>query len=305
MAGPPSHADHDAWVAGVQADALRQRAEVYGAPPFVVAGLSSPALTPFQVGAVDHVDDEWRSITLFYGDPAGSPFISVRTTTDASDAGSALAGATGDGVEAAGTAALLPFGPVTLTSTVRAWADREWAAHTDVVPGVDVVVAARGVAIGAVHLARVDDLSPYWPRYWHTHRPPVPLAAGLRRQRCAVDAALRSERPDRPRLGRRGWLSWRRGIAAHRALRGGDRAAAQRCLTEVYGHCAQLRAVATWFADAALRARAIDETLRFATYDAEVASGAAQRAWPRAGSGPAARAVWEREWQRWADSQAG
>ncbi len=248
----------------------------------------------------------------------------------------------------------LPINDRQVSVTVRR-EDGLWAARAviDVESGaraeaVMVTVVARGVAFDTVRLGRVADLAAYtaarrrFLRRVLGHRPvltppeqlDLPPTQGLQAHLAVVELAL-SDADDLRRAVREGrrWRpprDWgeRYGMLREAAVRaqmtlGADtRSQAEDAVSSLVNHLAQLAEEADWFAYPALRQTAIDETIHYIVFDADVASRPAQQAWQRTWAarrrlpprGGAAmrdlftsmehdRFEWLDAWRRWAGAQ--
>jgi hypothetical protein len=203
----------------------------------------------------------------------------------------------------------LPIDDRRVSVTVRR-EDGLWGARAvvDVEPdAVMVTVVARGAAFDTVRLGRVADLAPYlaarrrFMRQVDKHGPvltppeqlDLPPARGLQAHLAFVESALsdaeqlrsairegRRYRPPR-NWGERYGLLREAAVRAQLTLAGDTRAQAEDAVSSLVNHLVQLAEEADWFADPALRHAAIDETIRYVVFDADVASRLAQQAWQR------------------------
>jgi len=292
-----SSADRDSgWVESVREQAARQQAALVH-PPFVVWGLAAPPLSPHRVVDIDRGPSYCTSITLGYGDGAAS----VQVTTfgwfarrDRPDIESALREI---GTGSHDTDTTIRVGAARAPARLRT--DRTaWVATLTTPTAADVVVTGRGVPFDAVGLARVDELASYWTEYRRRGgEQPRPWPVGLDPHRRLVDAELATRTN---RASRR--LRFERAVRAQRVIARCDRARAMAVVRGMTEQVCALRADAAWFADPALRARAIAETVRSAALSEDVPSGPAQRAWLvwATTREQGDREAWARAWQRWA-----
>jgi hypothetical protein len=106
------------------------------------------------------------------------------------------------------------------------------------------------------------------------------VVADTERHRSAVAAGRRYRRP-------RDWGSeaqrrWETAVRAQMRLAGQSRDEANEAVTALVNQMMMLAENADWFADAGLRRAAAEESIRFAVFDSDVPSRAAQEAWSRA-----------------------
>jgi len=169
---------------------------------------------------------------------------------------------------------------------------------------VQVSVVARGVSLDALGIGQVADLQPFWDRRgpWLTRLAAAHEAAaaelaalavpsGLDALRSLVDSSiaqadhLRQARDGPPSLGpgRRDMLLQRRlwdaATEAHGHLSGQPLKVASRAVTSMVNHLTTASLQLSWFADPGLRAKAINETIGYVVFNANVASTPAQAAW--------------------------
>ncbi len=169
---------------------------------------------------------------------------------------------------------------------------------------VQVSVVVRGVRLDTLGIGQVEDLQPFWDRRgpWITRLAAAHEAAaaelaalavpsGLDALRALVDSSigqadhLRQEQDGPPSLGpgRRDMLLQRRlwdaatQVQGH--LSGQPLKVASRAVTSMVNHLTTASLQLSWFADPGLRAKAINETIGYVVFDANVASTPAQAAW--------------------------
>lgn len=186
-----------------------------------------------------------------------------------------------------------------------------WAARAirDVPAGrVVVTVVGTGVPLESVRLAPVADLADLVPdpNTWldrlleqaRDETPPedleLPPARGLEGHRDLVDwvvadterhraAMAAGHRYRRPRdWGSEAERRWESAVRAQMRLAGQERDEADEAVTALVNQMVMLVENADWFAETGLRRTAVEESIRFAVFDSDVPSRAAQEAWSRA-----------------------
>ncbi len=179
-----------------------------------------------------------------------------------------------------------------------------WAARLEE-GGVTVTVASRSVGPGSVRLGPVHDLGPFLrergemlgllaERYRQQSPPVLEPADGVAAYRALAEAeldshtrllaALSSGREPRHRAGEGATMHalWQRAVREQARISGISSRQADEVVTLVVNHLTHLQDQAAWFtAEPALRAAAVDETLRYAVLGEDVASKSAQQAWAR------------------------
>ncbi|MCA1845265.1 MAG: hypothetical protein LC792_19145 [Actinobacteria bacterium] len=175
---------------------------------------------------------------------------------------------------------------------------------------VVVTVVSRGVPIERLELATITDLAPYlrgrrtmlarslmselhrrhWPRRRTRSATPEAAHRALIEHSIAQSERLREalNAGRRPRPSRQPEPKedlWQTAVKAQMTVRHLRRADANDAVTVMINHMTSLAEKAAWFNDQpALRAAAIDDTIRFTAHDQPVASLAAQKAWVEAWS---------------------
>ena len=208
--------------------------------------------------------------------------------------------------------------------------ERWWAVRCPL-DALTVTVAGRDWRPDVVAVATIADVEPLlsalasrprppWPPV-RPPQPPLPDELSGEPHRALVDAVLDNRRAHEAWMADGGPVPhssphygalWAAAVRRQMALADESEPEAQRAVSSVTSHLGNLQHQAEWFRDdAALRERAIAETLIFATsISTEVSSRAAQRAWQaRQGSPPGRPAErfanhndWLAAWEAWADA---
>jgi hypothetical protein len=177
-------------------------------------------------------------------------------------------------------------------------------------PGLVVTVVSRGLSIEQLELATITNLAPYLRgrrtmlagfvfseirRWRRPRRRKTPATAEVAHRALIEHSVAQSERlwealsaGRRPRPSRQPEPEedrWETAVLAQMTARHQGRADANDAVTIMVNHMTHLAEKAAWFKERpALRAAAIDDTIRFTAHDEPVASLAAQRAWLEAWS---------------------
>jgi hypothetical protein len=188
-----------------------------------------------------------------------------------------------------------------------------------------VSVVARGIEPGGLQLGLVHDVAPLWLAHerWLSDEaerfalrpPPEPIQTeGISAHQALVelaitqarerrDALARGERPRRrhPRRSVEDWeRSWEAAVQAQMRLGSQPGDEANRSVSLLVNQLVELATSMSWWPR--LGPDAVNESLRYAIFDSEVASRPAQLLWPAAFLDPTnARRAWQDAWQAWAD----
>ena len=321
--------------------------------PFPIVGLAPPFPSPVSLGGFESGNGHVLKVGLLYGatGPSAGRQVSVCTAPAPEDPG-ALAFADllasllhefeGDGDGPMSDSGVMQRAEILLDGVPQTMHTLEkgavWVAVA--APRLDdrallVTVAARGLPLSELALARVDDLEPFLtgrrerieavlaragsqpgPEDWD-----LPLASGIEGHQALARAMIAMTQArmasgdalQGPSLGSDYARRWEVATRAQMDLAGQERDQAEDEIHSMVNHLCQLAESATWFSNPDLADKAIGETLDHSAYGQDGPSAAAQRAWSRYwslhgqeplafGTLSSAKESWLAAWERWSNT---
>jgi hypothetical protein len=320
---------------------------------FPVVGLAPPFPSPVSLGGFETGNGEVLKAGLLYGAwrPSASPQVSVCTAPAPADPGALpfadllrdlLREFDGDGDDPLPDSGVVQHAEVLIDGVPQPvhLLEKGTVSVAIAAPRLDemallVTVAARGLPLSELALARVDDLEPFLagrrerieaalarsgsqpgPEDWDLppasglegHQALARVMIAMTQARMAAGDAL----PD-PSLGSDYARRWEVATRAQMDLAGQQRDQAEDEIHSMVNHLCQLAESARWFSNPDLAGRAIGETLDHVAYGRDGQSAPAQQAWARYwglhgqvplafGTMSSAKESWLAAWERWSNT---